>query len=212
LISKALEHLGISESDASLDLVDVRSFGCETLLAIPVLSKKELGVAIFDAHVALADNKTGEITSHHVEKQAWTSDAIILWKIEIAPTTYQLNESDRVFGLRAHYHTKSRPNPYSTTDLSLYIQDGEQFRRVLEDHATSTLRGETDTGCNGEYEVRQKALEIVNSKTNGLRDLKFTETIEKQISTDQNCERTTVETSEEVEVLKFTGAEYKGDV
>lgn len=208
LVMKALEELEISGSEVASRLITSRDFGSETLLVIPVISKQDQRLIYFDAHLAVVENTSGRVISRYSGKQDWYSDAVTLSKIEIEPTVYRLNGSNPAYGLKINYAGQSRPFPYYATELSLYIRDGKKLKRVLKDHRFSYLNGETDTHCNGEFVTHSKTLRIMDSKTKGYADLEFTDSIEKSVSTDQNCERAVVDNFQEVEILKFKDGIY----
>ncbi len=209
LISDAMVQLQILESKAYSQQIAIHDFGSESLIVIPVISEEEEGILIFDANVVLIDNKTGKIISKYLGESAWYSDAVKLNNIEIDSTTYRLKESDLGFGIKIDYANQSRPNPYYSTELSLFIKDGEKLKPVLKDYRISYLNGETDTRCNGEFETHSKSLAITDTQNNGFYNLKFTDSIEKSVSTDQNCEPTIVENLQEVEILQYTDGTYK---
>lgn len=209
LISDMMVQLQIPESRAHSQQIAFHNFGSESLIVIPVIFKEEEGILIFDANVVLIDNKTGKIISKYLGEKAWYSDAVKLNNIEIDSTTYRLNESDLGYGIKINYANQSRPSPYYCTELSLFLKDGEKLKPVLKDYRISYLNGETDTRCNGEFETHSKSMEITDLESNGFYNLKFTDSIEKSVSTDEKCEPTIVGNSEEVEVLQYKDGTYK---
>ena len=52
-------------------------------------------------------------------------------------------------------------------------------------------------------------MEITDLESNGFYNLKFTDSIEKSVSTDEKCEQTIVGNSQEVEVLQYKDGTYK---
>lgn len=77
-------------------------------------------------------------------------------KIEIEPNIYQLNEKTFAYGLKIYYSNQSRPNPYASTQLSLYVREGNKLSRVLKDYPLNTFNGETDATCKGIFEEHSK--------------------------------------------------------
>lgn len=209
LISDTMVQLQILESKAYSQQIAFHDFGSKSLIVIPVISEEEEGILIFDANVVLIDNKTGKIISKYLGEKAWYSDAVILRNIEIDSTTYRLNGSNFGYGIKIDYANQSRPNPYYSTELSLFIQDGEKLKPVLKDYRISYLNGETDTRCNGDFETHSKSMEITDSESNGFYNLKFTDSIGKSVSTDEKCETTIVENSQEMKILQYKDGMYK---
>lgn len=209
LISETLDRLEILESEVFTQQTVLRNFGSESLIVIPVISEEEEGIRIFDAHLVLVHNETGKIISKYLGKRDWYSDGLVLKNIEIDSSNYRLNGSDLGYGIKIKYANGSRPSPYNSTELSLFVREGEQLKPLLKDYRISYLNGETDTHCNGEFETHSKSLEITDIKNNGFYNLKFTDSIQKSVSTDQNCESTVVENSQAVEILQFKDGTYK---
>lgn len=209
LISDTMVKLQIPESKAYSQQITFHDFGFESLIVIPVISEEEVGILIFDAYVVLIDNKTGKIISKYLGEKAWYSDAVILRNIEIDSTTYRFNVSDLGYGIKIDYANQSRPNPCYSTELSLFIKDGDKLKPVLKDYRISYLNGETDTRCNGEFETHSKSMEITDTESSGFYNLKFTDSIEKSVSTEEKCETTIVGNSQEVEILQYKDGAYK---
>lgn len=60
--------------------------------------------------------------------------------------------------------------------------------------------------------ARDKSLEVMDSRTNAYAELRFRELREKSVSSvsvDQKCERSVVDSSRDVEVLRFNGGTYE---
>ncbi|QED37361.1 hypothetical protein FK178_06345 [Antarcticibacterium arcticum] len=209
LISETLDQLHIPESKVFTQQPIVQNFDSESLIVIPVISKEEEGILIFDAHLVLVHNATGQIISKYLGNSDWFSDALVLKNIKIDSTRYRLNESELGYAIKIEYANGSRPAPYYSTELSLFVREGEQLKPVLKDYRISYLNGETDTRCNGDFETHSKSLEITDIKNNGFYNLKFTDSIQKSVSTDQHCEPTVVENSQAVEILQFDDGTYK---
>lgn len=209
LISETMVQMQIPKSKAFSTLIDLQNFGSESLIVIPVISEEEDGILIFDAYIVLINNKTGKIISKYLGKKVWYSDAVLLKNIEIDSSTYRLNVSDLVYAIKINYANQSRPNPSYSTELSLFIRDGEKLKPVLKDFRISYHNGETDTRCSGEFETHSKFMEITEIPNNGFYNLKFTNSIEKSVLTDENCEPITVGSSQEVEILQYQDGTYK---
>ena len=209
LLSKALIQLQLPQEEIFSRQLSFQSFGAETLIVLPVIAEQEEGVLVLDAHLLLVDAATGEILAKYSGKKDWYSDAVGLRRIKIDPAAYKLTDSGVAYGIKIDYSGSSRVNPYNATELSLYLREGEQLKPVLKDFRIAYLNAETDTWCNSSYESHSKSLEITGVENNGFFNLKFTNSIQKGGSTDENCERSIAEEFQEVEILEFEDGTYK---
>lgn len=209
LVFRTLEQLEISKAEVPEELYTSRNFGSETLLVIPVVAEEGDGYAVYDAYLVLAENVTGKIVSKYIGNEEWSSDAVRLLEIKINPEIYDLGDYKEAFGVEVSYEGSSRPNPYSSTQLSLYENSGNDLKPVLQHFEINYQGGETDANCNEDFETITKSLEIAESRTEGYADLNFIVEIENSISTDTNCESTVVETLEKTEILRFSKGRYE---
>lgn len=164
----------------------------------------------FDAYLIIADNKKGIILNKFFEPNAWTSDAINLVNIEIDTGLYKLNETTRAIGIRVNYSGSSRPNPYYQTDLSLFIAQNSELKKILQDFPISEFHGEWDTNCRREFEDVKSFINIDKTKSNGFYDLivKSKTKKTKNIPTDNDCIEK-VKTYQNFRKLKFNGTKYQ---
>ena len=139
------------------------------LLALP--QGEDEDALTFDIYLVLADTKTGSILCSLAEKERYTSDAIRLTGFQIDTAPYKLAANVRAIGIRASYTGSSRPNPFGEETLSLYIQQGKTFAKVLHDFVTYQSTGEWDTNCAGNFSSSKSVLVILPEKTNGYNNI-----------------------------------------
>lgn len=187
----------------------------QTLVVIPKYRTNETNNEghIFlemDAYIIIADSSTGKILYKYVEENAWTSDAMVLMDISIDTGLYQLNETNRAFGILVSYRGSSNPNPYSYTDLSLFIVQNQKMEMILHNYQLDRSSGEWDTRCAGEREEISGIIDMDQNKSNGFRNLKVKNKITqtKTFNTDDGCDAKTT-TKNSIKYLKYNGTEYK---
>lgn len=135
------------------------------LLALPQGDDEDF--QMYDTYLVIADTQTGTILYSLFEKERYTSDAVRLTGIQIDTAPYRLATNVRAIGIRATYTGSSRPNPFGEETLSLYIQQGKTFTKVLHDFVTYQSTGEWDTNCAGNFSSSKSVLVILPEKTNG---------------------------------------------
>lgn len=187
----------------------------QTLLIIPKYRTNETDdeghlFLELDAYIILADNTTGKILYKFVEENAWTSDAMVLSEITINTGVYQLNEKDRAFGIRVDYRGSSNPNPYSYTDLSLFVIQDNAIKKILNNYQIERSTGEWDTRCAGEYQDIFGTIDMGKNRTNGFKNLMVKNKImqTKSFETNDGCDEKVI-TKNTTKYLKFNGKEYK---
>lgn len=165
---------------------------------------------VLDAYILVIDNVTGKIICKFIEPNAWTSDAVMLNSVSIDTGLYHLNTTTRAFGVRVDYNGSSRPNPFSETNLSLYVIDKNSLKQVLKNYSISRSGGEWDTNCAGEFEDRNSTFDIDKMQTNDYNNIIVKSTIVKSISTPTIDDCVSKETTKKAtSKLIFNGKEYK---
>ncbi len=218
LLNKVLTQLKLKKKDIHEPLYRSKVLPNKTsnsVLVIPKYNVKETDEQghdyfVFDAYIVVADNTTGKILSKFIEKEAWTSDAMVLSDITIDTGLYQLNEKDRAFGIRVDYRGSSNPNPYSNTDLSLFIVQNNAMKIILKNYQIDRSSGEWDTRCAGEFEDTNGSIDIDKNKSNGFKNLIIKSKIKytKSFLVNDNCEEKVINKNS-IKYLKFNGREYK---
>ncbi|MCO8168336.1 hypothetical protein NJC40_11170 [Pseudomonas sp. 21LCFQ02] len=117
----------------------------------------------------------GQIEQHVYESAAISSDAVRFESLSLDTARYHLTPELRAFGVRASYVGSSRVNPFSSTDLSLYVLDGAKPRKVLDKLEVQRSGGEWDGNCQGEFYDITSSLAIDKTLSHGYAGLAVTE-------------------------------------
>ncbi|MHC5309570.1 PA3715 family protein [Myroides sp. LJL116] len=218
LLEKVLTELQLKENEIHIDLVvdKVLPYSKDkTVIAIPKYRSIEVSYSgnesyQFDALIVVVENKSGKILNKFYDSNAWFSGAITLESIEIDTGLYLLNEQTRAFGIRINLQGSSRVTPYSTTELSLFIPEDNQLKRVLKNYPVKNYRGDWDMNCRGEFESTTSYIDIGKTKSNGLYNLivKGKTNIIKNIPTEDDCIEESY-SSQQVTTLKYNGDIYQ---
>jgi hypothetical protein len=218
LLTKVLKELKLNANEIHMQLTSdkVLPFSTDkTFFVIPKYKTNEKDdydhyFYEFDAYLIIADNVNGKILNTFFEPNAWTSDAINIEGIDIDTGLYNLNKKTRAIGIRVNYSGSSRPNPYSQTDLSLFIPENNKLNRILKDFPISEFYGEWDLNCSGELTTTNSLIHIDSLKNNGFYNLIIKTKTEKTIKTPINNDCIEkVNTYQSTKKLKFDGKEYE---
>jgi len=218
LLQKVLQQLKLTEKQINTEIVASKPLpylSGKTALVIPkykVNEEDQYGNYYFEIepYIVVADQKTGKIINQYHIPDVWVSDAVRLSDITIDTGLYQLNNNTRAFGVRVGYTGSSNPNPYSKTDLSLFIIQDNNIKRVLNDYTVYDYGGEWDTRCAGEFEVMSAVIDIDKTQSKGFNNLilKITDETTKSIQTADDCVEKKKSTKR-TKTLKFNGKEYQ---
>jgi len=213
LITTVLDELNFSKSEINMSRAtqqEIKEMPGKSIVVIPKIAElKEKAYIILDAYILLVDSQTGKIKARFVEKRAWTSNAYILYGIEVHPELYNLNEETKAFGIILEYESDSRVNRFGERAFSLFIQKDKKLVRVLKDYPLVSSTVENYSKCNSKYEVHSKTIKIADNKTNKYYDLKVVDNIEKSKTTEENCDPHVVSKSQNVEFLKYRNGKYQ---
>ncbi|AYN01797.1 hypothetical protein [Chryseobacterium sp. 3008163] len=180
------------------------------IIVVPILQGKLEADGFSVKNTILITNTDGKITNKYVDPIEFGSDAIMLQSFTIDTGLYNLNSTTRAFGISANYRGSSGPNPYSSSDISMYYPEGKTLKKVLEGYNLRRYGGEWDMNCSGEFEEDHSVIILDQVKTNGFANLKIkTESI-KTISKEINGECSENKTSKiSYKTLKFSKGMYK---
>ncbi|SFD65118.1 PA3715 family protein [Flavobacterium phragmitis] len=209
-----LKQLKLKESQIRIELFTEKVLPYDKSKSVLVIPKYasdiEEGSFVLDAYILIIDNATGKIISKFIEPNAWTSDALILTDITIDTGLYHLNKTTRAFGIRTDYRTQSQPNPYSETNLSLYIVEKNTLKPVLQNFRIYKYGGEWDMKCDGKFEDIDSTIDIDKLQNKNFNNLiiktKITKT--ENILKDEDCISKETIKKETVKLI-FNGKEYK---
>lgn len=213
LINKVLANLGFDKNECYENLImnkDIPDSTNEVIVVIPKIAEKGDGHLSFDSYIVIVNKFTGEIISRYFEEKAWHSDAVYLESIQIDTAPYFVHENYRAFGLRLNFYVKSRATIYSSTQLSLFIKEGNKIENILKNFTVKLSEGDSDTNCNSYVEDHQKILIVTKNKTNDFFDILVKDSITKTTTeeVDGDCKDTKVEKSKESALLKFIEGKY----
>jgi hypothetical protein len=213
-LDKVLKQLKFKKSEIDLEHFTQKILPYDKQKSVLVIPKyaSEVTVDYFelDAYIVLVNNSTGKIICKFVEPNAWTSDAVMLTAISIDTGLYLLNKTTRAFGVRVSYTGSSRPNPFSETNLSLYIMDKSSLKPVLKNYTISKSRGEWDTNCAGEFEDSNSTFEIDKMQNHNFNAIIVKTKNVTTVNTPTTDDCVTKETiTKNTSKLIFNGKEYK---
>jgi len=180
------------------------------IIVIPVVKQKVTDDYFLLNNYILITDENGLIKTRYLDTAEITSDAIMLQSFTIDTGLYNLTSNIRAFGVVANYTGSSRPNPYSSSKISIYYPYGKILKKVLSDYDLYSSGGEWDMSCTGQFYENRSVIILDQAKNNGFANLKIktisTETISKEI--DGECsENKTSKTS--YKILRFNKSVYK---
>ena len=211
---KILKELKIPESKIAFEFYSEKVMPGSPEKSIYVLPKYSGDITEdsfeLDANIIVADNKTGVILAKYQEAKAYSYDAVRLESFNIDTGLFFLNKETRAFGIRVNYSGSSRPNPYSRTDLSLFVEKKGRLHKVLDNYEINSYIGEWDTNCAGEFEGSDGKISFETAKTSHYNNMKVKFNVTKTINhlTDDDCISKDFN-STKTAILKFNGKEYK---
>ncbi|AZB30371.1 hypothetical protein [Chryseobacterium balustinum] len=180
------------------------------IIVVPVLLGKLEADGFSVKNTILITDVQGKINSKYIDDTEFGSDAIMLDSFTIDTGLYKLNSNIRAFGITANYHGSSRPNPYSSSDISLYYPEGKTLQKVLDGYNLKTYSGEWDMNCSGEFDKDNSVIIVDQVKTNGFNNLKIKTESNHIISKEVSGECTEDKTSKiSNKTLKFNKSVYK---
>lgn len=211
--AKVLNQLKLNSSQVHNELYTEKKMpNAEDLyiVVVPILQGKLEADGFSVKNTILITNTDGKIKNKYVDPIEFGSDAIMLQSFTIDTGLYNLNSTTRAFGISANNRGSSSPNPYSSSDISMYYPEGKTLKKVLDGYNLRTYGGEWDMNCSGEFEEDHSVIILDQVKTNGFANLKIkTESI-KTISKEINGECSENKTSKiSYKTLKFSKGMYK---
>lgn len=218
VVKQVLKQLKISEKEINTEFVAEKIIPNDDENSIVIIPKySEIGKENFDAdyfemdaYIVICNNKTGKILAKFVEPNYWVSDAVMLRSITIDTGLYILNDKTRAFGIRSSYSGSSRPNPYSATDLSLFILKNNKLEIILNNYSLDRSTGEWDTNCAGEFEDSSSVITFDKQKSKNFKNiiLKIKTINTTNVTQNGDCNEQE-KTYNSTKTLKFNGKEYK---
>lgn len=177
LVQKVLDQLQLKEIQVKTDLIASKTIPNnteETIVVIPEVYDESDHYFELNNHTVIVNNQTGEITHKYFEDSKtnlWVSDAIMLQEITIDTAPYNITNEKRAFGVRVKYIGSSRANPYTQETITLFIENGNELKKILSNFSTIDYTGEWDTDCIGEFLETNKVLIMSQDTTNKYYDI-----------------------------------------
>ena len=208
LVQIALSNLNIKIENCLSEFIIQQDISeSESVIVIPEIAEKGDGFMTLNGHLLILNKKNGKIKSRFSEKESWNSDAIKLENIEVVYQPYQLTKNSETIGVLIDYNGASRPNPYSSKELSLFIRNGKKLVSVLKDYSIYKLNGETDGLNSGEFVEHRLIIQPnLNSKSE-FYDLNIIDSIIK-IQSMEGSEKI-IKKSKKIKNLKYENGKYK---
>ena len=212
LIKSVIHQLNLDQSQVDFEFVsfkEIPNSTNETIVVVPEIIIQEDDYTELNCFILIVNNQTGKITHRYIDR-GWTSDAIILEKIEIDNTTYEVLKGILAFGIKGQYYTRSQPNPYSFSDVSLFIKSENTLKKVLNSYDVKKYSAEWDMQCAGESIEYNNTLNVSLNKSNSYHDI----LVDKEMTQTKSFMAENGECEEERElsiihtVLKFNGEVY----
>lgn len=163
--------------------------------------------------VLLIDNSLGRVVSSYKDIIVDGGDTKVDENNIVLDTArYYISDDVRALGVRLHVGDKPRCADFLVNDyLTLFVQDGEKLTPVLKNMPTYFWYLAEGDHCN-DYEgvIKERTLKTVlhllNSKSNGFRDIRISNKIEEKTHYKYNDEK--VETKSINKVIKYNGEQY----
>lgn len=208
LLNEVLKKLEINKADCFDQLITHHDFGNETLYVIPTINEEGDGYAILNSNIILINNQNHEIIGKFQKSNDLYTDAVRLDKIKIDSSLFRISDSKSAFKLIFSYSNNSKPNPYYSVSMSLFINEKESLRRILKEYDIETMNGETDTNCQGEFEKHTKQFQIIENSSGQFPEIRVIDSI-RNFRISQNCKMELVQTNLATDTLRFQVKEYK---
>ena len=208
LLTEVLNKLEIDKADCFDQLITHHNFGKETLFVIPTINEEGDGYAILNSNIILINNQNHKIIGKFQKKNDLYTDAVRLDKIEIDTSLFRISNSKNAFKLIFIYSNTSKPNSYNSVSMSLFINDKDSLRRILNEYNIETMNGETDTNCQGEFEKHTKQLQIIDNSEQEFPEIRVLNSF-RNYKISENCKLKLVQTKIFTDTLRFQVKEYK---
>ncbi len=145
-----------------------------TLAALVFIEKKDGDdETTYGLEVLSADG--GTIESHIYESAAISSDAVQFDGLGLDTARYQIATATRAFGVRVKYLGSSRIYKYWSTELNLYVDDGQKLRKVLGGLEVDKVNGEWDGNCEGNSSETTSTVAIGKASNKAYASLEVTD-------------------------------------
>lgn len=216
LVTKVLAQLKIELAQCNEEFIREEQLPYNknlSVVVIPKYNEKEDDYFTLDSYILLVNNKTGKIISKYFEdadSNGWTSDAVMLERIDIETNPYKIKAGVNAFAIIVGFRGSSNPNPYSNELISIFEPKGAELRCVLKNFESETYGGEWDMHCAGKFKEEQKTLSFAKTTTLGYYDIVVKSKIRNitSVKVKEDCiEKVSTKTA--IKVLKFKNGTYR---
>lgn len=166
---------------------------------------------VFDLQLSVINSATGNAFASYAKPGAYNSDAISFDDLIIDTARYRLTANVPAFGLRSRFMSHgSRANPYSKTDLALYVREGSRLRPVLEGLVVRKDFGEGTGECDTKDTRIRRTIDIGRSSHDGFADLIVSSSgsVMKSFKSGKQCVSTTTPLKNTQVILTYDGQQY----
>ncbi len=178
LIASVLKQLKIPNNKCKHEFTSINKSpynNNESIIIIPeIVVEEDEGLYYeLNSHIVLVNSKTGKIKSAFFESSktnGWISSALYIVDIEIDTLLYEVKNNTKAFGVKIGFRGSSKPNPYSSEYISLFIQKENSLQKIL-DYEIADYGGEWDMDCSGEFIEKTSVLRPLINTTNGFYDI-----------------------------------------
>lgn len=216
LVSKVLAQLKIELAQCNEELIREAQLAYNknlSVVVIPKYNEKEEHYFSLDSYILLVNNQTGKIISKYVETapgNEWTSDAVMLERIDIETKPYKIKAGVNAFAVRVGFRGSSNPNPLSSEMISIFEPKGTNLNCVLKNFEIEDDLGEWDMHCAGKFKEEKKTLSFSKNTTQGYYNIIVKNKIKHIVSVkvkDDCVEKVSSKTS--LKILKFKNGVYQ---
>ncbi|TGQ69244.1 MAG: hypothetical protein E5V49_09280 [Mesorhizobium sp.] len=183
------------------------------LVAVPLIDSSQSGdgAHVGDIELLVVDRNSRQVRQRLLQPGLMTDDAIAIDKIEFDTGRYKLAPGVTAFGLRIEMAGNSRPNPFSETDLRLYVLAGDVLRVVLDGLVVTDDGGEGDANCAGSFQSNRVSLTMGPTSHHGYRDILLAErkdTDEPSVDKNGECQSHPGKPVNKTYGLRYDGSHY----
>jgi hypothetical protein len=219
-LNKILLQLKLNKSEIKEDLCVEKRISQNdqtSIWVIPKFTKGEKGqfdedYFMLDAYILIVENVSGKIISRFFESEDWVSEGVsVLSGIEIDTAPYKLDFQNRGFGIRVYHQGASRANPSNDVYFSLFLQDGNSIKKILDEQLIERYTGEWDTNCVGKFEITDSTIIIGDKISKGFYNILIKQTVRevKNLLISDDCVEKELKANIKSIILKYNGKEYK---
>ncbi|WP_299221817.1 hypothetical protein [uncultured Aquimarina sp.] len=215
-IAKILKQLDIQPVEVYDEFIVQKVLPYETastVVVIPTIASLEDDGYSFslNSYILVVDSETAAIKQKFYESNSWYSDAIRIEEVSIDTANYKVTDNKRAFGIELYYIGASRPNPYNSRTLSLFIQEESKLIKVLDSFETKSYWGEWDMRCTGEFIDVNKIFIMDANQSEGFYDIMVrveTTTMETFEKGEDDCDEKET-TKKSKQLLKYANGSYE---